>query len=295
MMFASAIEEALHDRALSVISDLDFHRLTQAIYTAGRWNGEDLKRRPAAWDFQRSSALLARLQRQETLIRDRDFARGVSRVLTVEASASAEEVATLADPFAYISHASAMRLHGLGRPVGAPLHVSRPARQAWARRFMDESFGLPNSEAGDTPVLSRPTFGPTLRRRRLLLRETMETTPTTMLGQVRVTTVGATFVAMLAEPQFCGGMAAVLEVWRQHAVEHLPAIIEAVDEAAAKIVKVRAGHILTEHLGVERPEIAAWTAFAQRGGSRKLDPDRPYAPTFSARWMISLNTAQSEE
>jgi predicted transcriptional regulator of viral defense system len=94
---------------------------------------------------------------------------------------------------------------------------------------------------------------------------------------------------MLVEPHSCGGMASVMTVWRRHARDHLNAIVEAVDEIESKIAKVRAGYILTEVVGIEAPQISAWSAFAQRRGSRKLDPDGPYTPVFSERWTISLN------
>ncbi|MBO9547249.1 hypothetical protein [Caulobacter sp.] len=44
----------------------------------------------------------------------------------------------------------------------------------------------------------------------------------------------------------------------------IAAIIEAADEAAAKIAEARAGPVPTEGLGVERPEVTALKAFAQR-------------------------------
>ena len=80
-----------------------------------------------------------------------------------------------------------------------------------------------------------------------------------------------------------------LEIWDYHAEIYLQEIIAAVNDYASSIVKVRAGYILTERMGLSDSRIEAWKRFAQRGGSRKLDPSRPYAPTFSEAWMLSLN------
>jgi predicted transcriptional regulator of viral defense system len=93
----------------------------------------------------------------------------------------------------------------------------------------------------------------------------------------------------LAEPARCNGMAAVLKLWDRHARQHVQDIASYIDQTWSKIVKVRAGYIFSERLGIETPTISSWVAFAQRGGSRRLDPERPYAPTFSERWMLSLN------
>lgn len=112
--------------------------------------------------------------------------------------------------------------------------------------------------------------------------------PTVELGRIRVSTLAATFVDTLTEPGRCGGMDKVLKLWDRHARAHVREIVAAL-EGASKIVKVRAGYIFTERLGIETPAIGAWQAFAQRGGSRRLDPERPYAPVFSERWMLSLN------
>jgi predicted transcriptional regulator of viral defense system len=94
---------------------------------------------------------------------------------------------------------------------------------------------------------------------------------------------------MLDRPDLCGGMRHILGVWERHADEWVDSIVKEVDEFSSKIVKVRAGYIFTEKLNIEKPEISRWEAYAQRGGSRKLDPFSDYVAKFSDRWMISIN------
>ena len=94
---------------------------------------------------------------------------------------------------------------------------------------------------------------------------------------------------MLSEPGLSGGIHHVIETWEEHVTDWLDEAIAAVDDAPKKLIKVRAGYLLAEHLGIDDPRINAWAQFAQRGGSQKLDPDAAYAPRFSERWMLSLN------
>jgi predicted transcriptional regulator of viral defense system len=92
---------------------------------------------------------------------------------------------------------------------------------------------------------------------------------------------------MLTEPSLCGGMHHVLDVWENETNGF--EITAAIDQLDVKIVKVRAGYILSEVMDIDHPALHNWEKFAQRGGSRKLDPDAEYAPEFSERWMISIN------
>ena len=84
-------------------------------------------------------------------------------------------------------------------------------------------------------------------------------------------------------------MSHVLDAWEEHAGTYLDEIVAAVDTATSGLAKSRAGYILEERLGLHHRGIERWKAFAQRGGSRKLDPARDFAPPFSEKWMISLN------
>jgi hypothetical protein len=81
----------------------------------------------------------------------------------------------------------------------------------------------------------------------------------------------------------------VLDVWEREAGSWVQEIVAAIDELDVKIAKVRAGYIFSEIMEIDHPELQKWEKLAQRGGSRKLDPDAGYVPEFSKRWMISIN------
>ena len=106
---------------------------------------------------------------------------------------------------------------------------------------------------------------------------------------MRLSTIGQTFLDMLQKPDLCGGMSHVLEVWEEHAAPYLNQIVPTIDTSKSGLVKSRAGYILQEYLGLEHPDIEKWKAFSQQGGSRKLGPSTKFAPTYSETWMTSIN------
>jgi hypothetical protein len=94
---------------------------------------------------------------------------------------------------------------------------------------------------------------------------------------------------MLRQPELCGGMAHVVDVYKNHAHRNLNEILKEIDEHGKPIEKVRAGCILEEYCQIKDEIIDSWLQFVQRGGSRKLNPEKVYQPTYSERWCISLN------
>jgi predicted transcriptional regulator of viral defense system len=226
------------------------------------------------------------------LIRDKDFQ---SLLYTVCDGGSAQ-VMLDADPFCYLSHASALAVHRLA-PEPSELQVSTPERGLWSAQARVEmtaalGFELEDADEDDLPFpLTRPQPHAWIRDVTVHRHETRTPLPRDQLGPnpIRVTPIGMSFRDTLAAPAWCGGMPTIVALWRINAAGHRDAIIEAISASDEKIVRVRAGYLLEEMLGIEDPRIEAWVADAQRGSSRKLDPSAPYAPRFSARWMLSIN------
>ncbi len=108
-------------------------------------------------------------------------------------------------------------------------------------------------------------------------------------SNMRVATIGRVFLEMTREPQLCGGIQHVIDIFSNNAKQYLRLITDEYERHGKAIDKVRAGYLLTEVCGVKDLVVESWTRFAQRGGSRKLDPEVEYAPEYSERWKLSIN------
>jgi predicted transcriptional regulator of viral defense system len=292
MNLNDAIEAALLETDAPVVTDYEFYRLGAKLHAAAQWKEMPLSRLPSAWDHSRMRNAQRRLRARQAIAPDADFRLGMWRVVQSSRAGSAEEIASIADPFCYVSHLSAMERYGLTDRSPESLHLSTPWRPIWnsIRDKRMAADGMDRSQA-DAPILVRFGFKRHVRRRPVIVHETRHpATPTTLSGErTRITDIGRTFADMLDTPALCGGMRHVLDIYENQALNWSNAIIAGIDSLDSKIAKVRAGYIFTERLGLEDERIAKWEAFAQRGGSRKLDPDGPYAPVFSERWMLSIN------
>lgn len=81
----------------------------------------------------------------------------------------------------------------------------------------------------------------------------------------------------------------VMDVFEEHGAAYLQLILNEISLHGAKIDKVRAAYILEERMNLKDATFDSWVAFAQRGGSRKLDASAEYVPKWSERWCLSLN------
>jgi predicted transcriptional regulator of viral defense system len=207
-----------------------------------------------------------------------------------------EDIACTVDPFCYMSHLSAMSYHGLTDRIPKKLFISSPPTKTWqslAKEKMQKDLGddFESYCEHGLPKLVRPTNMNKIDKTDLHCLNSMH------LGayknvrgrSLRVSTIGRTFLDMLRNPELCGGLNHVLDVFNEYGKKYLRLITDDIDKNGEPIDKVRAGYILNERLGINNEIINGWSSFAQRGGSRKLDSSSEYSPEWSEKWGISLN------
>ena len=288
--FAEAIASAIEASEEILLSDYDIFLMACDIYrakTVKYLRGEY----PSIEQYKRARAVM-----KEARIIDAD--KNYSRLWKVvsRGKATADEIVCSADPYCYISHLSAMQRYGVTLRRPEALHITRPTNEVVKslleeRRTEDRTRLTFSQEVVRTPALTQVRHPRKVSGRNLSVKKTKFPGASRSVrgSKVRVASIGQVFLDMLEDPKICGGMSHVLEVWDKHAQTYLKEISERVNEAGTGIAKVRAGYILSERMGINIKYADAWEIHAQRGGSRKLDPDADYAPRFSEKWMISIN------
>jgi hypothetical protein len=287
---AEVVREILVEDQCPIIAARDLEDLLRKVYAgvySDRYKVRTRKEAPSETDLYRA---VQRLESARVVRQDPDFGSTHYQVFDV-LEQSAEAVCCTVDPFVYISHLSAMQLQGLTDRNPTALVLTRPADILWQQMRSEAKQNAPLLP-DISPSRSRPKyrFSEHVRGRPILLHETRHPGAWESMGpRVRVATLGQVFLDMVVRPGWCGGISHVLEVWEREAETHLNEIIATVNVYPAKLPKVRAGYILNDMLGITDERVLAWRAFAQRGSSQKLDPEKPYAPIYSENWMISLN------
>jgi len=211
-----------------------------------------------------------------------------------------KEVACSVDPFAYVSHLSAMEYYGVTDRFPKILFLSTPSDGEWkeqAAARMDKDLKQRKERyiAAKLPLLKFQNFERIESTRIELIRRSHRGAFKTIKSPcIRVAMVGRTFLDMLREPELCGGMQHVIDTYREYGSKYSKLIIDEVDKHGTSIERARAGYLLENLCHLSDPLIDVWASHVQRGGSRKLDPQAEYAPFFSERWALSVNVPSLE-
>lgn len=219
---------------------------------------------------------------------------------------SAQQIICTLNPFSYLSHLSAMEWHHMTDRIPHAIHLitcSQRQFKTLADKLASKDFPSLERVSGETftyqDIPGVPITHQKINAKKIMKytihehsRKTFRNMPTQQgSGGIRVASVGQTFLDMLKEPDFCGGINHVLEVFEEHAERYLSLIIRATDKQGSTIDKMRVGYLLEERFGLAKnnPTIEGWKTSAQRGGSRVLVAGEPYANTFSETWCLSIN------
>ncbi|RYD85147.1 MAG: hypothetical protein EOP84_03425 [Verrucomicrobiaceae bacterium] len=286
---AEAASEQLEQSGRLLISEYDLFSIIWSIYD--QRGAKNIRgRHPSSQTFGRTRTML----REEGVIRQDSDYSSFWRIMSAP-DAPADTVVCEADPNCYISHMSAMQIYGLTNRRPEALFITSPPDyvvRALNKQRMLEDFG---SAVQDETIFVPPlllTHHPHTVRRRAIeqVKTKFHGNWIKVRGQnQRIASIGQVFLDMLEDPQSCGGMRHVLEVWADHAKTYIDQIVKSVDASGRPIWKVRAGYILDEYLGITNDVVSSWLQYAQRGGSRVLEVGRDYAEPFSEKWMLSVD------
>lgn len=206
------------------------------------------------------------------------------------------------DPFSYLSHLTAMVWHGLSDRLPKTLFLTRPSTNLWrslAANRLESHLGsmMALYQTAKLPGYRQIDLG-SLRKHPLHFWNSSRLDGAYSAafkraegGAIRIATVSRCFLDMVREPELCGGIDHVIEVFEEHGPHHVEGILGEVDHHGNKIEQARAGYLLEladSSLSAD-PTLERWAAVVSRGGSRKLDPSADYADSYSERWALSIN------
>jgi len=202
------------------------------------------------------------------------------------------------DPFLYISHLSAMTIHGLTDRLPTTIFCTTLTPSFWTKeaekrmqKELEENYKEYVFDT-DLPILKRTRFvqgkfiGMPVE---IKLSSSVKGAFKNFQNGLRVSTIGKTFLDMIRVPSLCGGIAHVMDVYEAHAETYLDLIIDEINQHGTQIEKARAGYLFEEICEIKNANIDEWLSTVQRGGSRKLDPQAPFESEYSEKWGLSLN------
>lgn len=286
-----SLEEQLATNRRRVVSDWRSMLLLQKAQkttpvTARRWSA------PPA-NITEARILLHRLALSGNLTAYRQYPHlyKVTSAYAQQDPIEEDEILMELHPYAALSHISAMVFHQITGQLPKEIHVSVPSDRVPAVLPVGTERGEWSAQMNPLRGHLAPAIEETLINWHHLEKFFGFAEYTPKGYPVRVMTLEKTLIDGLAAPQWCGGLANVLQAWvnAKDAIK-LRSILDFTDRQDMGVLRQRVGYVL-EKLGFSDPRLDAWTAKAKRGGSSKLLASAPFAPAFSERWMISLNAS----
>lgn len=278
----------------SVITNYQLAVYLFELYQAKKYEGTSIRVTKDAPDTSDLNRVKSSLIHNGIIQEQDDIGAGIFRY-NARPNFGSEQVMCGVDPFAYISHLSAMAHYGLTDRIPKIIFSSTWDQSNWS----GAAHELMEKQLNGHLEIYRQHGLPSLHRIALksIHKQQVNIYTSSNIGSFihvrdqgfRVSSIGRTFLDMLRRPDLCNGIHHVLDVFEEHAERYLRLIIDEVSQHGSKIERVRAGYILEDICKLKSDRIDVWVECAQRGGSRKLDPEGDYVSEFSEKWCLSLN------
>lgn len=205
---------------------------------------------------------------------------------------SPNELACAAYPYGYISYLSAMHWYGITDRLPKVIYFTTCKRNEWsstAYAQIIDRISSPSYARHFLPIF--PKSGLFTGRKLVISSVIHFIQPKEAENGIRIQDIGDLFLDMLREPDRCGGIDHVIDVFMEHATSFRKKIIDRTNIHGSDIDKARMGFLLNTVLGIDSPIIEKWKEEAsnKRGGSRKLVSNAKFDSIFSVDWSISIN------
>ncbi len=297
MKLTKAVSLSLGDLDQPVVTSYQLGLIIYNLYFSKSYKNEQIKQiKKQAADYQDFTRIVRNLYEEGILSRCKGLPIKAAYSVLGRKPNSPDEVVCLVDPFCYLSHLSALSYHGMTNRIPAKVFISTPTNDQWKifafeKMSKDLKKHLHKYINSGFPKLTKIKISKINKKDIHIMNSSHLGAYRNVKDRaLRVSTIGRTFLDMLRNPELCGGINHVLEIFENHAADYLDLIIDEIDQHGRPIDKVRAGYIIDEVLNLSSDRIDKWLSFVQRGGSRKLDSTQEYMPEHSAKWCISINT-----
>ena len=284
-----ALAKKLSDITQPVITEYDLGVMIYHLYLSGKYQGQRLLIRKNKAEKRELNNAIEHQLRSGVL----DIFKPPKAIYKIFGKKifNEGEIICSINPFSYISHLSAMEYHGLTDTIPRVLIYSTPDAKKWrslAQKKIEKDY---NGEIEDLLApLSHIKFNKLGKKKIIEFSSVYFGSYINIKNKpFRVSSIGRTFLDMVRKPDLCGGIYNVLQAYEDYSEQYIELILDEIDRNGNKIEKVRAGYILEERCDIKNSRIEKWKTYAQRGGSRKLDPNNEYTPIYSKDWCLSIN------
>lgn len=199
-----------------------------------------------------------------------------------------EHILQEAFPTAFLSHMTALTLHGLTDLVPGSISATAP----------EESARLPLGTMPEDWIevsLPTPDRPPRINNKRVDWTRTSANgdlgIQTTFIhgGGVYVSNLERTLIDAITSPRKCHGIATVLRAWKEASSQwNLDRLVDYTEEIGGPVLTQRVGYLI-ERLGGYHARLSEWKEHLQRGSSLRLVASEPFSAQFSEEWNLSLN------